>query len=140
MLEPYEFLPACADGKGFDCIPSPISAIQSLNTGGNTTTAPGCDLFAPSTAGFPEALALAKESDYVVLALGIETCGLTKSHNVNPQSPGRCYQEKLTTGYVFPDQYLELEAHDRLTIDLPEVWHSLADPNPNPNPNAKKSF
>jgi len=27
---------------------------------------------------------------------------------------------------VSPDQYLELEAHDRLTIDLPAVQHSLA--------------
>ena len=56
----------------------------------------------------------AKEADYVILGLGIETCGMDPAHNLNPKAHGgkigTCYQESLTTGYVFPDQYLELEA------------------------------
>lgn len=51
-----------------------------------------------------EAVAAAKDADYVVLGLGIETCGLTPAHNVNPAKPGRCFQEKHTDLYVFPDQ------------------------------------
>jgi len=66
----------------------------------------------------------------VVLGLGIETCGMDPAHNLNPKAHGgkigTCYQESLTTGYVFPDQYLELEAHDRTTIDLPQIQHDLA--------------
>lgn len=62
----------------------------------------------------------------VVVGLGIETCGLNARHNVNPARPGRCYQEKSTTGYVFPDQYTELEAHDRTTIALPPVQEAFA--------------
>jgi hypothetical protein len=77
-------------------------------------------------AGFTEALAQAKAADFIVLGLGIETCGMNPAHNVNPAKPGGCYQEKLTSGYVFPDQYLELEAHDRTTIDLPQIQHDLA--------------
>merc|ERR1719253_836024 len=49
-------------------------------------------------------------------------------HNLNPgaRSKGRCYQEKHTDGYVFPDEYLELEAHDRTTTALPEVQQQFA--------------
>ena len=50
----------------------------------------------------------------MILGLGIETCGMDPAHNLNPKAHGgkigTCYQESLTTGYVFPDQYLELEA------------------------------
>ena len=35
-------------------------------------------------------------------------------------------QEDMTNGYVFPDGHLELEAHDRTTIDLPAVQHAFA--------------
>ena len=35
-------------------------------------------------------------------------------------------EEKHTDGYVFPDQYLELEEHDRTTIELPEVQKAFA--------------
>ena len=119
----------CPDST-LGCIKSPFAAIADINGNGNgtgaTTVAAGCDLFDPSQAGFAEALALAKEADVVVVGLGIETCGMDAAHNVNPASPGRCYQEKPTTGYVFPDQYTELEAHDRTTIDLPPVQREFA--------------
>jgi beta-D-xylosidase 4 len=129
LVQPYPFSPFCPDNT-LDCIVSPAAAISKLNGGAGgqqwTRVATGCDLFANNTANFSEAIALAKDADYVILALGIETCGMTPAHNVNPARPGRCFQEKLTTDYVFPDQYLELEAHDRTIIDLPEIQHRLA--------------
>eukprot|EP00040_Diaphanoeca_grandis_P022561 m.121584 g.121584 ORF g.121584 m.121584 type:complete len:950 (-) comp28865_c0_seq1:374-3223(-) len=129
LVQPYPFSPFCPDNT-MDCLTTPIEAISEINGEGNggwTKSAAGCDLFNLSKDGFAEALALAEQADYVILGLGIETCGMTPSHNVNPaEPPGRCYQEKLTTGYVFPDQYLELEAHDRTTIDLPQIQHELA--------------
>jgi hypothetical protein len=110
LVQPYPFSPFCPDHT-LDCIASPFAGISALNSGGGTTTAPGCDLFLPSTTNFTAALALAKEADYVVLALGIETCGMNPAHNLNPHAhggkKGTCYQESLTTGYVFPDEYLE---------------------------------
>ena len=135
MTQPYPFKPYCPPAPHDDavksdplaCITSPYAAISQINGAPSlTTTAPGCDLFNESTDGFAEALALAAAADVVVLGLGIETCGLTPAHNVNPERPGRCYQEKSTSGYVFPDQYTELEAHDRTTIDLPPVQHAFA--------------
>ena len=134
MMQPYPFSPFCAD-KTLGCIVSPVEAIATQNSAAErpkegeswTRYAPACDLFNTSKAGFDAALALAKEADVIVLALGIETCGMNPEHNVNPQRPGQCYQEKPTTGYVFPDQYLELEAHDRTTIDLPQIQHDLFD-------------
>jgi hypothetical protein len=129
LVQPYPFSPFCPDHT-LDCITSPFAGLSALNTGGTTTTDPGCDLFLPSTANFSAALALAKEADYVVLGLGIETCGMNPAHNLNPHAhggqKGKCYQESSTTGYVFPDEYLELEAHDRTNIDLPQVQHDFA--------------
>ena len=43
-----------------------------------------------------------------------------------PLKKGACYQEDMTNGYVFPDEYLELEAHDRTNIDLPAVQRAFA--------------
>lgn len=135
LVQPYPFSPFCPDNT-LDCIVSPADAIASINAAGTdphaeatdqwTKVAPGCDLFFNSTANFSAALAAAADADYVVLALGIETCGMNPAHNVNPLRPGRCFQEKLTTDYVFPDQYTELEAHDRTVIDLPDIQHKLA--------------
>ena len=100
LMQPYPFSPFCPDHTN-DCLASPFAAIAALNGGNATTsTAAGCDLFDPSEAGFAEALAAARAADTVVLGLGIETCGMDPAHNVNPQKPGRCYQEKSTAGYV----------------------------------------
>ena len=63
-----------------------------------------------------------------MLGLGIEPCGLTPAHNINPaaKSPGKCFQGALTTGYVPPaDQHMEMEGHDRTSIDLPQVQKEL---------------
>jgi hypothetical protein len=63
-----------------------------------------------------------------VLGLGIEPCGLNPAHNINPhaKSPGKCFQGDLTTGYVSPaDQHMEMEGHDRTSIDLPQVQKEL---------------
>lgn len=127
MSEPYAFHPLCAD-RSHSCIVSPFAAIKAINNaaGGSTELSLGCDLFDPSESGFAAALDLAMKADVVVLGLGIETCGFNKSHNVNPLKPGKCYGEGSSDDYVFPDEYLELEAHDRLTIDLPAVQHRLA--------------
>jgi beta-glucosidase-like glycosyl hydrolase len=101
LMQPYPFSPFCPDHTN-DCLASPFAAVAALNGGNATTsTAAGCDLFDPSEAGFAEALAAARAADTVILGLGIETCGMDPAHNVNPQKPGRCYQEKSTTGYVF---------------------------------------
>ena len=70
---------------------SPYEAISTLNVGGSTTTNPGVDLFLPSTpssTNWSAALKLAKEADYVVLGLGIETCGMDPKHNLNPNAHG----------------------------------------------------
>lgn len=97
-----------------------------MGSSGWTRVAQGCDLFNTSREGFEEALHIAQQADYIILGLGIETCGLTPSHNANPKKKGKCFQEKMTDEYVFPDEYLELEAHDRKNIDLPFIQHALA--------------
>lgn len=127
LVQPDPFSPFCPDHT-LDCIKSPAAAIAEMNRQGTTTNASGCDLFLPSQEGFAEALAHAEAADVVVLGLGIETCGIDPKHNLNPKAhrKGGCYQEDPTTGYVFPDQYLEAEAHDRTTIDLPAVQHEFA--------------
>jgi len=125
MMQPYPFRTFCASGK-MDCIASPFDAIAAINGETNTQVAEGCDLFETSQAGFSAALALAKAADVVVLTLGIETCGMNPAHNLNPRSKHRCYQAGETDTYVFPDQYLELESHDRTTIQLPEVQQAFA--------------
>ena len=121
LVQPYPFSPFCPD-KTLDCIVSPVQGISAINQGPKgeqwTRTAYGCDLFNTSKAGFEEALALANEADYVVLALGIETCGMTPAHNVNPKKPGHCYQESPTTGYVFPDQVRAPSRHWSATAPL----------------------
>eukprot|EP00039_Didymoeca_costata_P017511 m.324676 g.324676 ORF g.324676 m.324676 type:complete len:878 (-) comp16544_c0_seq6:89-2722(-) len=123
LIQPYPFMPACGP-NGLDCLTTPYDAITAANIGGKTTTAPGCDLFFTNTSGFEEALTLGKEADVIVLGLGIETCGMNPAHNPHPN--GKCYQEKSSDNYIFPDQYLELEAHDRTIIDLPPIQHQFA--------------
>eukprot|EP00041_Stephanoeca_diplocostata_P008138 m.117691 g.117691 ORF g.117691 m.117691 type:complete len:917 (+) comp17191_c0_seq1:436-3186(+) len=130
LMQPYPFTPFCPDSS-YDCLVTPTQAIASINdinANAWTRMAAGCDLFNTSEHGFEEALALARTADVVVLGLGIETCGMDPAHNLNPgaRRPGACFQEKMTTGYVFPDEYLELEAHDRTTIALPPVQLSFA--------------
>ena len=106
-----------------DCLISPFEAIAAINSnaGGWTKTASGCGLFNSSQNGFTDALALATAADYVVLGLGISVCG--------PDSPiatSVCYKHKSTADYAYPDGYMEQEAHDRTSIDLPPIQQEFA--------------
>jgi len=114
LVQPYPFAPFCPDNT-LDCLISPATAIAALNapdghvgSNNNTASSPGCDLFNSSQAGFADALALAAAADYVVLLLGIETCGMDPAHNLNPLSPGRCFQERFTTEYAHAEADLML--------------------------------
>ena len=60
------------DGNDFSCIVTPLQAIASMNRGGKTTGAAGCDVAGMSTDGIAEAVAVAKAADVVVLAMGID--------------------------------------------------------------------
>jgi len=123
MTMPKHSVPNCPSGK-MDCIQSPFDAMAAINGRKHTQVAEGCDLFDKSQADFPAALALAKAADVVILALGIETCGMNPAHNPKSGSH-KCYHGYTDT-YIFPNQYLEEEAHDRTTIQLPEVQQKLA--------------
>ena len=111
-----------------DCIQSPFEAIAAINNAstpsdgsGWTKTAAGCDVFGKSQSGFAAALALAEQADYVVVGLGISDCG--------PDSPidsGTCYKHSSTAQYEYPDGFMEMEAHDRTSIDLPPTQQAFA--------------
>lgn len=60
-------VPICPN-ETLDCVLSPFAAISQLNTGGSTSTAPGCDLFLPAnnSHNFTAALQLAREAEYIV--------------------------------------------------------------------------
>ena len=86
------------------CVVSPLQRIRELNIGGSTKHEHGCDLLgdpANDPKHIAAAVAAAKQADVIVLGLGIETCGFNASHS--PGHGGKCYQEKLTTGYTFPE-------------------------------------
>ena len=118
----------CPNTNTTDCIQSPFEAIGAINNvstpsdgSGWTKTAAGCDVFDKSQSGFAAALALAEEADYVVVGLGISDCG--------PDSPidsGTCYKHSSTAQYEYPDGFMEMEAHDRTSIDLPPTQQAFA--------------
>ena len=60
----------CQGKACFDCIPTIAEGIARFNAGGSTTSAAGVGVTSTSTAGISAALALGKEADVVVLALG----------------------------------------------------------------------
>lgn len=77
LLSDYASEEPCYDtsGDGGSCILSIVDEIRARNEAsgkGVTTTAPGVDMNSKSIAGIPAALALAKEADVVVLAVGID--------------------------------------------------------------------
>eukprot|EP00854_Cymbomonas_tetramitiformis_P007005 gene7005-8352_t len=62
----------CANDN-LDCIETPLQAVVKLNVGGKVVYAPGCSsLTKNDTTGFDDAVAAAKESDAVILFLGID--------------------------------------------------------------------
>jgi hypothetical protein len=119
----------CDVNGNFDCLTTPFEAISQLNKGGETVTARGCDSVNASTAGFAEALALARTADTIVFAGGIRSCGGTQPGEADghPAAPDPDYSKchSYHTTYVNGDQHLEAEAHDRRSIDLPWAQHAL---------------
>jgi len=95
---------ATGDVKNFQCVRSPFQAIESMNAGknGSTIYVKGCNLSSSLPGGWELAEAAAKISDVIVLGLGIS------------ERPG------------IASAYLEREAHDRDSIDLPEAQKDLA--------------
>ena len=59
-------------GSNFDCIISPLEAIRTRNIGSNTVGSLGCDVASNDTSNIAAAVALAKEADVVILAMGID--------------------------------------------------------------------
>lgn len=77
----WNYLGQICPDNNFDCLISPFTAISNVNVGGTTSMASGCKITDNSTAGFAEAIALAKASDIVILALGIDSSVETESHD-----------------------------------------------------------
>eukprot|EP00930_Biecheleria_cincta_P068790 TRINITY_DN56620_c0_g1_i1.p1 TRINITY_DN56620_c0_g1~~TRINITY_DN56620_c0_g1_i1.p1 ORF type:complete len:828 (-),score=123.36 TRINITY_DN56620_c0_g1_i1:71-2341(-) len=94
-----------SEPSSFYCIKSPYQAIDELNRAlhGTTIYAKGCNLSTDIAGGFDEALSAAKAADVVILGLGIS--------------------EREDIGI---NRFLEREAHDRDSIDLPPVQKNLA--------------
>jgi xylan 1,4-beta-xylosidase len=77
----WNYLGQICPDNNFDCLITPFSAISTLNVGGTTTVSAGCKINDNSTDGFAAAIALAKASDIVILALGIDSSIETESHD-----------------------------------------------------------
>eukprot|EP00729_Bicosta_minor_P018335 gene18335-2827_t len=91
---------------GFDCVETPLHAIAAANAGGTTTYAEGtAGLYAEDYSGIPAAVSVAKDADYVVMGLGIDSKG---------------------DGTAASAPYHEEETHDREDIGLPPVQLALA--------------
>lgn len=92
------------DDENFWCVKTPYAAIQSLNAAknGSTVYVKGCNLSEAIPGGLQQAISAAKASEVVVLGLGISE---------RPE---------------ISDNFLEREAHDRDSIDLPNVQKQLA--------------
>jgi hypothetical protein len=60
----------CPFGQ-YSCIVSPLQAITAANVGGTTLYAEGCDVLCTNTSGFAQAVAVAHQSDVIVILAGI---------------------------------------------------------------------
>jgi len=61
----------CPDDT-MNCIVTPYQTIAQMNEGGTTDIARGCDVEKNDTSGFAAAVSLARNSDYVIMMLGID--------------------------------------------------------------------
>lgn len=61
----------CPSG-GSNCIPTPTEMINATNVGGTTLYAQGCAINSQDKSGFDDAVAAAKQADYVVMLMGID--------------------------------------------------------------------
>lgn len=121
--------PANASDPMF-CVPSIAEALQAYNTGGQVTVTPGSNLFSELPGGISAAVAAAQAADTVVLTLGITTYDLWDG----PKTPQGVHTIKYCSfnkldfwqNQTCADGFLELEAHDRLSIGLPPAQHALA--------------
>eukprot|EP00435_Cladocopium_sp_Y103_P034622 s2698_g9.t1 len=111
VCPPREAVPKAAEWNGdtgddenFWCVKSPYAAIQALNAAknGSTVYVKGCNLSEAIPGGLQQAISAAKTSDVVILGLGISE------------------RQEIS------DNFLEREAHDRDSIDLPNVQKQLA--------------
>eukprot|EP01063_Lacrimia_lanifica_P031067 TRINITY_DN5050_c0_g2_i1.p1 TRINITY_DN5050_c0_g2~~TRINITY_DN5050_c0_g2_i1.p1 ORF type:complete len:538 (+),score=111.20 TRINITY_DN5050_c0_g2_i1:308-1921(+) len=105
----------CTDGS-YDCVVSPFAALAKSNAGGTTEYSQGCGVVDGNASTIAAAVDVAARADVVVLVLGIYACGK------GPAVDAPCDFER-TDGSI----YLEAEAHDRGSIDLPPVQHQLID-------------
>lgn len=61
----------CPNG-GFECVPTPTDTVTAGNNGGTVVYEQGCVVNSTDKSGFPAALEAAKNSDRVVLVVGID--------------------------------------------------------------------
>jgi len=128
LIQPYPTqFPCDSDRNIFECIKSPYEAIKLLNLDGQTSLAPGCHLFDDDKCMFDEALNKAKEADIVVLVLGIQTWNMNLTSTTLDKSTNfYCGKDLPFWQNTCADGFLEYEAHDRISIDLPGIQHKLA--------------
>jgi beta-D-xylosidase 4 len=70
----------CADNS-LSCVTTPFQAFSNFNVGGTTQMVNGCNITTNYTNGFQQAVALAKQSDAVVLVMGIDGTIEGESHD-----------------------------------------------------------
>ncbi|GMI18247.1 hypothetical protein TrLO_g7055 [Triparma laevis f. longispina] len=128
LTQPYPFAPMCSnDSHDFSCVVSIGDAIKGVG-GEEVRVEEGIDAFVEELSTdvmLSSALEAVGEAETVVMVLGIETCGMNPDHNFGMS---RCHnQANLTDTYEYPDQFLELEAHDRVEIGLPGIQLKFAE-------------
>ncbi|EGD72666.1 hypothetical protein PTSG_04397 [Salpingoeca rosetta] len=84
----------CPDDS-FDCITSPLAAIEAINGMSNTVSAMGSGVLACTDASIQEAVNVAKDADYVVLLIGINDTIEAESNDRTSIDLPQC-QHKLT--------------------------------------------
>ena len=66
------YLGQLCDDDTTNCVQTPLAALTAANAGGTTASAQGCAINSTDRSGFAAAVALATDSDAVVLMLGID--------------------------------------------------------------------
>lgn len=100
---------------GDECIPTIAEAIAAANAGGSTMQAAGVDIESDSTTGIAAALALVKDSDVVVLTLGIV---MTRSAKGLTGKTRPCLASKVTS----PSRSLHLASPLWLFSSMVVLW------------------
>eukprot|EP01088_Endostelium_zonatum_P004876 TRINITY_DN1623_c0_g1_i1.p1 TRINITY_DN1623_c0_g1~~TRINITY_DN1623_c0_g1_i1.p1 ORF type:complete len:758 (-),score=163.69 TRINITY_DN1623_c0_g1_i1:43-2316(-) len=66
------YLGEICKGNNYNCVTSPLAAIQNVNGADKTHYAKGCDINSLDRSGFAAAIAAAKASDVVILFMGLD--------------------------------------------------------------------